>query len=60
MKRSLENGVINIGEMLAQLLAVAVTPWPRVAEAPETFVSGVESLDHPFAGLVKFKSQPQK
>ena len=56
----LENGAINIGEMLAQSLAVAVTPWPRAVEAPETFAIGEESLDHPFAGLAALKRQPPK
>ena len=32
----LENEAINIGELLAQSLAVAVTPWPRAPEAPES------------------------
>ncbi|MDC1383051.1 hypothetical protein N8500_06160 [Candidatus Puniceispirillum sp.] len=56
----LENGAINIGEMLAQSLAVAVTPWPRAVEAPETFTSGEKLPDHPFAGLAAFKRQTLK
>ena len=56
----LENGLINIGEMLAQSLAVAVTPWPRATVVPEAFVSDEESLDHPFAGLVGLKNQPPR
>ena len=56
----LENGAIKIGEMLAQSLAVAVTPWPRAPEAPETFTSGEELPDHPFAGLAALKRQPPK
>ena len=56
----LENGAINIGEMLAQSLAVAVTPWPRAVEAPETFTSGEKSPDHPFAGLAVLKRQTPK
>ena len=56
----LENGAIEIGEMLAQSLAVAVTPWPRAPEAPETFAIGEESSDHPFAGLAALKRQPPK
>ena len=46
--------------MLAQSLAVAVTPWPRAPEAPETFAIGEESSDHPFAGLAALKRQPSK
>ena len=56
----LENGAIKIGEMLAQSLAVAVNPWPRAPEAPETFTIGEEPLDHPFAGLAALKRQPPK
>ena len=44
----LENEAINIGELLAQSLAIAVTPWPRAPEAPEKFTSGEEFTDHPF------------
>jgi ribosomal protein S16 len=56
----LENEAINIGEMLAQSLAIAVTPWPRALEAPETYTSGEELPDHPFAGLAALKRQPPK
>ena len=56
----LENGVIEIGEMLAQSLAVAVNPWPRAPEAPETITIGEELSDHPFAGLAALKRQPSK
>ena len=56
----LENGAIKIGEMLAQSLAVAVTPWPRAPEAPKTFTIGEELSDHPFAGLAALKRQPPK
>ena len=56
----LENEAINIGELLAQSLAIAVAPWPRVPEAPETFTSGEEFPDHPFAGLAALKRQPPK
>ena len=56
----LENGAIEIGEMLAQSLAVAVTPWPRAPEAPETVTIGEEPSDHPFSGLAALKRQPSK
>ena len=56
----LENEAINIGELLAQSLAIAVTPWPRAPEAPETYTSGEEFPDHPFAGLAALKRQPPK
>ena len=56
----LENEAINIGELLAQSLAIAVTPWPRAPGAPEKFTSGEELPDHPFAGLAALKRQPPK
>ena len=56
----LENGAINIGELLAQSLAIAVTPWPRAPEAPEAYTCDEESPDHPFAGLAALKRQPPK
>ena len=56
----LENEAINIGELLAQSLAIAVTPWPRAPEAPKMFTSGEELPDHPFAGLAALKRQPPK
>ena len=56
----LENETINIGELLAQTLSIAVTPWPRAPEAPKMFTSGEELPDHPFAGLAALKRQPPK
>ena len=56
----LENETINIGELLAQSLAIAVKPWPRSPEAPKTYTSGEELPDHPFAGLAALKRQPPK
>lgn len=53
----LENEAINIGELLAQSLAVAVTAWPRSDEAPEIYTSGEKLPDHPFAGLAALKRQ---
>ena len=60
MAEPLENEAINIGELLAQSLAIAVTPWPRAPGAPETFTSGEELPNHPFAGLAALKRQPPK
>ena len=53
----LENEAINIGELLAQSLGVAVTAWPRVDGAPETYTSGEGLPDHPFAELAALKRQ---
>ena len=56
----LENEAINIGELLAQSLAIAATPWPRAPDAPRTYTSGEELPDHPFAGPAALKRQPPK
>ena len=58
MAEPLENEAINIGELLAQSLAIAVTPWPRASETPEKYTSGEELPDHPFAGLAALKREP--
>ena len=60
MAEPLENEAINIGELLAQSLAIAVTPWPRAHESPEKYTSGEDLPDHPFAGLAALKRQPPK
>jgi len=60
MAEPLENEAINIGELLAQSLAIAVTPWPRAPESPEKYTSGEELPEHPFAGLAALKRQPPK
>ena len=51
---------LPLRELLAQSLSIAVTPWPRAPDAPETYTSGEVSLDHPFAGLAALKRQPPK
>ena len=56
----LEDEAINIGELLAQSLAIAVKPWPRAPKAPENYTSGEVLPDHPFAGLAALKRQPPK
>lgn len=53
----LQDGVIGIGEMLAQLLSLAVTPWPRAPHAPEKLNANQSLSDHPFAGLAALKSR---
>ena len=51
----LYDGQIDIGEMIAQSLAVAVTAWPKASDAPDSFSTGVETSDHPFAELAALK-----
>ena len=52
----LDGGRIDLGEMVAQSLALAVTPWPRSKDAPASFEAGEDERPHPFAGLASLKS----
>ena len=52
----LVNGGIDLGEMVAQSLALAVNAWPRSDDAPDSFQAGEEGPTHPFAGLAALKS----
>ena len=53
----LQDDNIDVGEMLAQSLAIAVTAWPRAVDAPETYTTDEEPSDHPFAGLAALKNR---
>ena len=52
----LDGGRIDLGEMVAQSLAIAVTSWPRSEDAPASFQAGEDDRPHPFAGLASLKS----
>ena len=52
----LDGGRIDLGEMVAQSLAIAVAPWPRSEDAPASFQAGEDDRPHPFAGLASLKS----
>ena len=52
----LVDGAIDLGEIVAQSLAIAVDPWPRSAGAPQNFQLGDGEKEHPFAGLAALKS----
>ena len=47
----LVSGEIDIGEMIAQTLGIAVTPWPKVLVYAENLIEENISDEHPFAGL---------
>ncbi len=53
----LQDGAIDIGEMLAQSLSLAVTSWPRAPHAPDILNADESLSDHPFAGLAALKSR---
>jgi uncharacterized metal-binding protein YceD (DUF177 family) len=57
---SLHNGAIDIGELVVQSLALAVTTWPRADGAPESYTLGNQDIDHPFAELSVLKRKTQK
>ena len=52
----LVDGAIDLGEVVAQTLAISVNPWPRSVDAPHSFVVGESEKEHPFAGLAALKS----
>ena len=59
------NGVIDLGELVAQHLAIALDPYPRKAgvSLPETAFKGESAAPqpaNPFATLVDFKKKPPK
>lgn len=53
----LKNGAIDIGELVTQSLALAVTAWPRSDEASESYELGEVADDHPFASLSVLKKK---
>ena len=55
----LVNGCIDLGEMVAQTLALSATAWPRSEGAPDNFREAEDWNTHPFAGLSSLKS-PEK
>lgn len=52
----LVDGAIDLGEVVAQTLAISVNPWPRSVDAPHSFAVGESEKEHPFAGLAALKS----
>ncbi|XDZ66996.1 hypothetical protein AB8880_06360 [Alphaproteobacteria bacterium LSUCC0684] len=53
---ALEDGKIPIGEMIAQLVGLEATPWPRdPGVADEGILPAGEDPDHPFASLAQMK-----
>jgi uncharacterized metal-binding protein YceD (DUF177 family) len=56
----LKNGFIDLGEMVIQSLALAVTAWPRATDASEYIESEPAKSDHPFAGLAAIKQPNNK
>ncbi len=57
---ALQNGAIDIGELVVQSLALAVSTWPRVNKAPGSYTLGNQGLNHPFAELSALKRESQK
>ena len=52
----LVDGAIDLGEVVAQTLAISVNPWPRSVDAPHSFAVDESEKEHPFAGLAALKS----
>ena len=51
----LVDGCIELGEMVAQSLALAVNAWPRTVDAPDEVRAGDVEDAHPFASLGSLK-----
>ena len=56
----LKNGFIDLGEMVIQSLALAVTAWPRATDATEYIEFEPVKSDHPFASLAAIKQPNNK
>ncbi|MBT6414892.1 YceD family protein [Candidatus Puniceispirillum sp.] len=56
----LKNGFIDLGEMVMQSLALAVTAWPRATDANEYVELEPVKRDHPFVGLAAIKQPNDK
>ena len=48
-------GAIDIGEMVAQTLGVAVAPWPKSQASADILIQDEISEEHPFAGLAALR-----
>ena len=51
----LVGGEIDIGEMVAQTLGIAVTPWPKSLVYAENLIEENILDEHPFAGLAALR-----
>ena len=51
----LVGGAIDIGEMVAQTLGVAVSPWPKSQASADILIQDEISEEHPFAGLAALR-----
>ena len=55
----LEGDEIDLGEMVAQWLALAANDWPKAPGAPDLFHEDRIEPPHPFANLASLKSDKQ-
>ena len=51
----LVGGAIDIGEIVAQSLGVAVAPWPKSSMSAENLIEEDVSEEHPLAGLAALR-----
>ena len=54
---AIENNEIHIGEMIAQLVGLEASPWPRDAEAEPFSMSPENDQTKPFASLAELKKK---
>lgn len=54
---AVENGEIHIGEMIAQLVGLEASPWPRDTKAEHFVLSPENDPTKPFASLAELKKK---
>ena len=54
---AIENNEIQIGEMIAQLVGLEASPWPRDSEAEPFSISPENDPTKPFASLAELKKK---
>ena len=54
---AIENNEIPVGEMIAQLVGIEATPWPRDPEAESLVINPKDDPTNPFASLAELKKK---
>jgi len=54
---AIQNNEIPVGEMIAQLVGIEATPWPRDPEAESLVINPQDDPTNPFASLAELKKK---
>jgi len=54
---AIQNNEIPVGEMIAQLVGIEATPWPRDPEAEGLVINPQDDPTNPFASLAELKKK---